>query len=435
MAHAESRLRLNNLSTAWLALGGIALLAAGSPLTARAEAPPAGTVIDRSNVEKYRDFFGPAMLWSIDRGVKIDVGPYQKIEPVKPLQEATEKYSGQVRLGADKIRLENYIAGVPFPAIGADDPDKAIKHILNYEAAIEFDDLDARNFDCDTGVVGKNGDPVKVERHFLIDHFRRLYFTGRLEVDPKPTMVPNRDSVRYKESLYPLIEPFDLKGTGFTYNRYLDNAKQDDSWLYLPQLRRVRRLSSAQRSDALFGQDTDQDSFGGYAGNVAWMDWKYLGEKTVLSSFHAQHLPVVWGEASGDFMHADKWEPRKVWMVEGASKLPQYAYSKRVMYLDQETNLIAYSDIYDTAGELWKMWVNEFKISRKPRDEATYESPYARRFFPSITMIDMQLEHATYCSLPSSRFPGEQGWYVNVGDKEGTVEAQFELSAIISAGR
>ena len=60
------------------------------------------------------------------------------------------------------------------------------------------------------------------------------------------------------------------------------------------------------------------------------------------------------------------------------------------------------------------------------------ESAYERNFFPSITMIDMQLEHATYCSLPSSRFPGEQGWYVNVGDKEGTVEAQFELSAIIA---
>ncbi len=40
-----------------------------------------------------------------------------------------------------------------------------------------------------------------------------------------------------------------------TSYRYLDPDKQDDSWLYLPSLRRVRRLSAAQRSDALFGQD------------------------------------------------------------------------------------------------------------------------------------------------------------------------------------
>ena len=31
----------------------------------------------------------------------------------------------------------------------------------------------------------------------------------------------------------------------------VDPDKQDDSWLYLPSLRRVRRLSSAQRSDAM----------------------------------------------------------------------------------------------------------------------------------------------------------------------------------------
>src|SRR6185369_9795061 len=202
----------------WLAIGAAVIAASAMPKAAVAEAPAPGTVIDRSNSEKYKEYFGPAMLWSIDRGVKVNVGPYTKIELPKPVKDATEKYSGQVKLGADKIHVENYVAGLPFPAITEADPDKAVKHMFNYEASIEIDDLDLRNFDCDTGAVGKDGNPVKVERHFLIDHFRRLYFTGRLEVDPKPSMDPNRDAVRYKESLYPLIEPFDLKGTGFTYN-------------------------------------------------------------------------------------------------------------------------------------------------------------------------------------------------------------------------
>ena len=50
-------------------------------------------------------------------------------------------------------------------------------------------------------------------------------------------------------------------------------------------------------------------------------------------------------------------------------------------------------------------------------------------------MVDIQLEHATKASLPSNRFPGEQGWYWHQGDKEGTTEAVFDLSAIIAAGR
>ena len=132
---------------------------------------------------------------------------------------------------------------------------------------------------------------MQVERHFLLDHYRNLWYTGRLYVDPKPEL-PNPDKVRGKSSLHPILEPFDLKGVGLTGTRYLDPDRQDDTWLYLPSLRRVRRLSSAQRSDALFGQDTDVDSYGGYAGQIPWFDWKFLGEKEVLASFHAEQFPV-----------------------------------------------------------------------------------------------------------------------------------------------
>ena len=40
-------------------------------------------------------------------------------------------------------------------------------------------------------------------------------------------------------------------------------------------------------------------------------------------------------------------------------------------------------------------------------------------FQPAIVMVDMQLEHATQAALPSLRFPGEQGWYFNQGEKVG----------------
>jgi len=396
--------------------------------------PKPGTIVDRTNMEQYTDFLGPAMQWVILRGVKLPVTEHRVVDFPPPFKAATEQYSAQVKLAEDETHLINHVAGLPFPKVDPNDPHAGAKHMFNFNAAIAVDDLDLRNFDCDTGALGRDGDPVRVERHFLLDHIRRLYFVERTEVDPKPTM-PNKDTVRYKEALYPILEPFDLKGTGFTANRYLDHTRQDDSWLYLPQLRRVRRLSSAQRSDALFGQDTDQDSYAGYAGNVAWMGWKYLGEKTILASFHSEHLPVKWGEPSGDFMHYDGWEPRKVWVVEGTSKLPQYAYSKRVIYLDQESYRIPYTDIYDQAGELWKMWVNNFKYAKKPIPEAKYGKDWDVSYNPSITMVDMQLEHATYCSLPSNRFPNEQGWYINLGDKEGTTEDYFALSAIIAAGR
>jgi len=307
--------------------------------------------------------------------------------------------------------------------------------MFNYENRIAVDDLDVRNFECDTGSISDPTGPMTIERHFLMGHFRRLYHVGRLYHEPMPTW-ETADKARYREALSPILEPFDLKGVGLTYNRYLDPSRQDDSWLYFPLLRRVRRLSSAQRSDALFGQDTDIDSYGGYAGNIAWMTWKLLGIKTILGAMHTRNFPGRWSAPPSDFLFDDTWEPREVYVIEGRSKLPGYAYSKRVIYLDRQSLVIPYTELYDQKGELWKAWVNQWKIGTKPfpgAKRAVYG--YEQQFLPALTMYDMQLEHATRCTLPSREFPDEEGWYFNFGDAEGTTEQAFAISSIIAAGR
>ena len=134
-------------------------------------------------------------------------------------------------------------------------------------------------------------------------------------------------------------------------------------------------------------------------------------------------------------MHDDLWEARQVWVVEGRSKLPQYAYSKRVIFLDKETYRVAYTDLYDQSGELWKIWVNNWKYAKRPFDGAPYGFDWEFGYNASATMVDLQLEHTTHCALPSHLFPGEQGWYVYLGDREGTTEDYFALSSIIAAGR
>ena len=50
----------------------------------------------------------------------------------------------------------------------------------------------------------------------------------------------------------------------------------------------------SQRSEPFEGQDIDQDSYAGYAGNPGWFTWNYMGEKTILGSFHSEKIPVEW---------------------------------------------------------------------------------------------------------------------------------------------
>jgi hypothetical protein len=398
----------------------------------------AGDIITTANLEQADDLLSPGLKWIVRRGMKIEVVDPQPITLPPHYLAATEQYSAQVKLSEDKLSTQNWVAGQPFPKIDTNDPDVAVKIMFNYEARWgETDDVDLRNFDADTGAIGREAEGMTIEKHFVIDHFKRMYFKGRLVLDPKPAYEPNKDEVRYKESLHPLIEPFDLKGTGFSYYRYLDPSRHDDSWLYLPQLRRVRRLSSAQRSDALFGQDTDVDSYGGYAGAIAWMEWKFLGEKEILATMHGKHWPVVWGQGGGDFAFDDVWEKRKVYVVEGKSKLPQYAYSKRVIFVDKESWVIPYSDIYDTAGELWKVWVNSYRMAKEPFEGAPEVGKYAHLmpWLPSIFMVDVQLDHATRAALPSHRFEREVGWRWNKGEESGTTEEFFSIAELVNSAR
>ncbi len=411
-------------------LGSLLALVVALGGTASADVRP-GDVITRANADAVKDLVSPGMYWCVQRGFPMKITETQKIPLRRALTEATEKYSAQVRLSADGTRMEGFVAGRPFPRVDPNEPQAAMKLMYNFSYAIAFDDLDVRNFDADTGPISLDR-PLQVERHFLIDHFRRLYYVGRLYVDPKPAL-PNSEGYHYKETLKPLIEPFDLKGVGFLYYRYTDPAKQDDSWLYLPSLRRVRRLSTAQRSDALFGQDTDQDSYGGYAGAIAWMDWKLLGARTVLASFKSA-LPVTWAEGAADWAFEAEWEKREMWVVEGVSKLPQYAYGKRVLFLDKETYLVLYSDIYDRSGELWKIWINDWTFLRKAPVSGAIEYPDEIGVQPAIVMVDIQLEHATRAALPSLRFPGEQGWYFNQGEKAGITDDWFTVAALVAAG-
>src|SRR5262249_31738015 len=165
-----------------------------------------------------------------------------------------------------------------------------------------------------------------------------------------------------------------------------------------------------------------------YAGQTAWFTWKFLGDKKILATFHADKFPVEWCPGGGDFVYCDNWEPRDVWVVEGVSKQDQYAYGKRVLFIDKETYFVAYSDIYDKAGQLWKVWLNQWGFRNKaaPGYGDTYDAEMP--FLHSISMVDMQLTHATRAALPSAKYPNEAGWYFNQGAKTGLTRVSLTIA-------
>ncbi|HYC56416.1 MAG TPA: DUF1329 domain-containing protein [Candidatus Binatia bacterium] len=400
-----------------------------------------GEVIEKSNSGKVSELVSPGVLWAVNNGMDLTIVPYEKIPLPTAYQQATEKYSAQATLD-DRNVLNNWVAGRPFPVVDNNDPKAAPKIMYNFQDTHYFtDDLNLHLVDADTGslyVDAKGNRHYQVERHFVADWLRVLQYTGRIHHDPAPVLTPNNDQTFRKSGLYPLIEPFDLKGVGGISYRYLDLVRQDDTWLYLPFVRRVRRMSSAQRSDALFGQDIDVDSYGGYAGQIPWFDWKFLGEKPMLASLHGVRLPPEPCKKDGGMTFCENWEKRpSVYVIEGTPKVSNYAYSKRLIYVDKETYFIIYSDLYDHAGQLWKVVMQSIRTSKRPNPKVNYEYDEPRMFIYAFSVIDMQLMHGTRAAIPGIAFQEEPGWYIDVGfDKpQSASEDWFTIAGLIAAGR
>jgi len=393
-----------------------------------------GDVVSSQNADRYQHLLPPGLRATVGFGWRLRTIEARKLEMPRLYREATEKYAGQVTLRSDGLMIENYIAGLPFPNVDPNEPQAALKIMWNfYHNWVGPDDIVEKGVDTFVGGVEPNH-AMNIERHLVTDAFRRLYYTGRLYVDPKPSL-PNPEGIRFKESVHPILEPFDVKGVGATFYRYLDPAKQDDSWIYLPQLRRVRRMSTAQRSDSLFGQDVDADAFFGYNGQIAWMTFRLLGQRTVLATMHAENTPIKWQDPE-DWLYDDVWEPRNVYVIEAVSKLPQYAYGKRVLFVDKEGWLIPYSDSYDRAGQLWKIWVNLWGDRKKAMPNGPLP-PYedAMPFLNGTVTFDIQLQHCTSTGLPRTMVNRSQGVFYNVGASMGVTEEFFTVAALIASGR
>ncbi len=319
---------------------------------------------------------------------------------------------------------------MPFPNVDEQDPLAAWKVIWNHEYKSAYSD------DVFTSWLVENQDEHgNIEKQLSSDTWRRLRWTGRLYRDPKPE-IPHSPPVRYTELWGPLDAPFDLKGSGFLLYRYMEPSRADDSWLYLPALRRVRRYSTSARSDTLFGTDIDQDSIWGFNSKPEWWEFRLLGRKEILVPMHGGKYASadIWCGPRGteSWVPCVNWEKRRVWLVEGIPKMPQYAFGKRHLWIDEEVFNVSTSEIFDRAGELWKVWHNVFWYTTSARAGLSYPEP--RLFTPAVAVIDFQLMHSSRITPPTYLHPPHKDWLFEKGEESQNLPEYYTVGHLVAVG-
>jgi hypothetical protein len=75
----------------------------------------------------------------------------------------------------------------------------------------------------------------------------------------------------YEASVLYFVAPAEVKNTAYMEFDWKDEEREDDAWLYLPALHKVKRVASTAKSDSFMGSDF---TYSDINGPPVW-DWKY----------------------------------------------------------------------------------------------------------------------------------------------------------------
>jgi len=133
------------------------------------------------------------------------------------------------------------------------------------------------------------------------------------------------------------LAPDDVRGTGFLTYDFAAAGKDDDQWIYLPELRKTKRIATSDKSGAFMGSDF---SYADMTSRVL-SEWKFklLEEREVRGA--------------------------KTWLIEAtpASRKVRdlYGYEKSVIFVRQDNYVVVRAVHWKTDGRLKYQDVTDLK--------------------------------------------------------------------------
>jgi hypothetical protein len=388
------------LGTIVVVVGAAALLAGGAPAEEGPRSRPnPGDVLGKDNWQLAEGLLPPEVLKHYQEGgyanpiVDWPDDVYTWPEDFLAGSKANE---GRFDVGEqghiiDKASGEQppHILGFPFPTIDPKDPRAADKIVWNFFYRTWYWG-NSRSLSQLNWVK-----PSGLERRVDVDVSFKYYDgvpTDQLEKNPQNFSM---------QFLTVVTSPTDVNGTANLSWRFRDPAKRDNSWAFVPALRRVRAVSPSNRSDGFLGSDMSQDDGPFFDGKPEDFTWSFAGEVDQLriidplslkGQFEAVWLPqggwrTLWpdipflGYMDNEWKGVG-WAPRtgalalrRHWVVTGVPKDKYYLYGRLELYVDKITFQGSWNRKFGWKGELLNTlqvmaWVP--KATKRPDGRVDY---------------------------------------------------------------
>lgn len=184
-------------------------------------------------------------------------------------------------------------------------------------------------------------------------------FTRTKDAIRERIILGGKDEVSYKDIVV-VTEPTSAKGLAVLTWTYEDVDRDQDTWLWLPSLKKVRKVSASESDDSFMGSDFTVEE----VSTRRFQDetYKLIGEK----KFEGYTF-----EQTGEL----KFKDRPCYVIEATPKKPHWYYSKRVVWVDKETGGNIFDEYYDKNGKLFKTLFRDWtfykpETKRYPRQAA-----------------------------------------------------------------
>ena len=313
-------------------------------------AQPPLMVITQANAAQYQALLTPGQAAMLKRypNYRLNVYPTQRTARMPDaINQATRANVAAVTLADQGYGLNGYSAGVPFPL-----PTEPLEIVWNHLARYVGNSLER---EMASATVEANGTST------LVTYAQSVHWRNALS-----DLQPDENVLYY--SLIRALSPSRVAGEiTLVHDPINQVAAVRDAWQYVPGQRRVRRAptvaydSSARYS---YGQLTS-DGVGGFNGAPDRYEWKLLGKQERLIPYNSYKLASK-SLKYADFLKAGfidpqyvRYEKHRVWVLEATLKPgARHIYGKRRFYIDEDTWQIAGSEMYDSRGELWRVYEN-----------------------------------------------------------------------------
>lgn len=134
----------------------------------------------------------------------------------------------------------------------------------------------------------------------------------------------SKDFGKDKKSVMVFQQPADVRGTAFLSWEYDETAREDDKWLYMPAMKKVRRISGASKNEYFMGSDFTYDD---------------LGDRRVDEDTH-----TLLGEEAA--------REHDCWKIESIPVDKDALYTRKILWVSKEAHMTVQAEYYDKDGLL-----------------------------------------------------------------------------------